>query len=254
MAWGIELVISVSEAVSTWSGSEMAAPAWPQYALLLILMGGLWLALWRQSWRYAGVGLILVGIGSAVSYERPYMLVDRDGSNLAVRSSTGDLLALSDRKARFAVSRWLQGEGLLPDHDQSDARSRLYRCDVLGCITVDPGRPIVAFVTDPRAFAEDCQRADFIVASVPIPKSQERSCRRYAIVIDRYDLQQEGAHAVWFEQGGPRVVSAADRRGSRPWSSFRESLKLLRSAESKDARQIQNQQAQAPRASITAVR
>ena len=155
------------------------------------------------------------------------MLIDRDGSNLAVRSSNGDLLALSARKSRFAVSRWLQGEGLVPDHDQTDARARFYKCDSLGCITVDPLRPVVAFVTDPRVFSEDCQRAEFIVASVPLPRSLKRSCRRYATVIDLYDLRQEGAHAVWFEPDGARVVSASDHRGSRPWSSFHESLKLL---------------------------
>ncbi len=218
MSWGIESVVWIAAVVSSWSVAEVATPSWPQAALLWIVCGVLWLTLWRQSWRYAGLALIVIGVGVAVLHKRPDVLIDRQGANIAVRSSDGTLLALSDHEARFALSKWLESEGRPNVEDHAHARSRLYKCDELGCVTTDPELPLVAFVTDPRAFYDDCEHSDLIIAKVPLPRSLEHVCRRHVIVVDRFDLWREGSHAVWFEKEGFRVESAAMRRGRRPWS------------------------------------
>lgn len=218
MSWGIESVAWIAAIVSSWPVAEVATPSLPQAALLWIVCGVLWLILWRQAWRYAGVAFIVIGMGVAVSNKRPDVLIDREGANIAVRSSDGTLLALSDHEARFALSKWIESEGRSNGKDHTHARSQLYKCDELGCVTTDPELPLVAFVTDPRAFRDDCEHSDLIIAKVPLPRSLEHACRRHAIVVDRFDLWREGSHAVWFEKEGFRVESAAMRRGRRPWS------------------------------------
>ncbi len=56
---------------------------------------------------------------------------------------------------------------------------------------------MVALVRTLGALAEDCWIADLVVSVVPV-------FRRYAqaLMIDRFDLKREGAHAIWLEEGG----------------------------------------------------
>jgi competence protein ComEC len=72
----------------------------------------------------------------------------------------------------------------------------------------------VALVRDGRALAEDCRRADVVVATVPVPR---RRCARPAVLVDRFDLWRAGAHAIYLARDGPRAVSVRNRRGARPW-------------------------------------
>ena len=44
------------------------------------------------------------------------------------------------------------------------------------------------------------------------------ACPRPIAVVDRFDLWQDGAHAVWLDEGGVRVVSVNGLRGNRPWA------------------------------------
>jgi len=38
------------------------------------------------------------------------------------------------------------------------------------------------------------------------------------VVVDRFDLWRRGAHALWLEGDGARVVTVAEGRGERPWA------------------------------------
>jgi competence protein ComEC len=88
------------------------------------------------------------------------------------------------------------------------------RCDGLGCIARVRERT-VALSTDARSLAEDCRSAEVIVASVPVP----RGCDRPQIVIDRFDLWRDGAHAIWLDETGSEISvrTANGVRGDRPW-------------------------------------
>ena len=59
-------------------------------------------------------------------------------------------------------------------------------------------------------------RADFVIALYPVAKAERKACK--APLIDRRDAWKSGAHALYISRGGIRIVSAADKRGARPWS------------------------------------
>jgi competence protein ComEC len=75
----------------------------------------------------------------------------------------------------------------------------------------------VSFVRDGRALAEECRLADIVLAGVPV----RRRCPSARLVVDRFDLWREGAHAIWLDEDTIRVETVAERRGRRAWTPKR---------------------------------
>lgn len=63
------------------------------------------------------------------------------------------------------------------------------------------------------AAEDDCRRADVLVSLVPL----RGPCPRPVIVVDRFDLWREGAHAIWLDEDDVRVATVNGLRGHRPW-------------------------------------
>ena len=76
----------------------------------------------------------------------------------------------------------------------------------------------MALVNHGRALADDCREVAIVVSTIPV----RRDCPSASLVIDRFDLWRDGAHAFYFDDdGGVRVESVGAIRGSRPWSPGR---------------------------------
>lgn len=216
MGWGIEAVIAVARWISALPGAVALVPAAPTAALVTVALGGLWLCLWRRRWRYLGTVPIAAGFASVALMTPPDLLVDGSGRLFALRGPDGRL-ALSSERAGLTGETWLRrsGEGTpLPLAALHAAGEGALRCDRLGCIYAAKGFRI-ALVHDRAALAEDCGRADVVIARVAVTR---RLCRGPALVIDRWRLWRDGAHALWLAPGGIRVESVAAARGDRPWS------------------------------------
>ena len=56
MAWGIEAMLWIGRTVAGWSGAVALLPAMPGWALAMVALGGLWLCIWQNRWRWLGVG------------------------------------------------------------------------------------------------------------------------------------------------------------------------------------------------------
>ncbi len=52
MGVGIDLLVDVGKWVASWPGAVSVLPAIPAHALALMVLGGLWLCLWRTRWRF----------------------------------------------------------------------------------------------------------------------------------------------------------------------------------------------------------
>lgn len=219
MGWGIDRVLAIAQHVSSWQSAELLLPSWPQSALALMVMGGLWLCLWQRPWRLAGGGAIAAGLMLAVTYQPPDILIDRDGALVAVRDSRHALHVLPSRKAYFTAVTWLRREGQKSRMTGSDGKAAaFFSCDSLACVTPEDAPVRVSYVLDPRAFEEDCQRADIIVSSLWLPWRLSRRCHGHALVIDRTALERNGAYAIWIGDHGLRIRNTASVRGVRPWS------------------------------------
>ncbi len=208
MSRGIGAVITVARMGAALPFAVTPAPAMPPSALAAMVLGGLWLALWRTRWRLWGVAGIAAGMMVAAAARGPDLLVDGDGRLFALRGETGALALSSRRVSRFAANNWLRRAGQVESAAWPPERTQ---CDRLACIHEPAGGPRVALVTDPRALAEDCAWAELVVSPVSAPGD----CAA-PLVIDGAALRRHGAHAVWFRAGGGAVVKRA-RSADRPW-------------------------------------
>lgn len=220
MGWGIDGVIGVAFAVSGLPGSVAPVPAMPAVGLALIVLGGLWLCLWRRPWRFAGLLAVAAGVLTVPLNRPPDLLVSRDAALMAVRAPDGRFWLSTTRSDRFTAEVWMRRAGATealpwplrgPSADVNTPPP--LRCDSLGCLYRHAGHT-VALVQDSRALAEDCRRASVLISREPV---RRRLCRSPAVVIDRFDVWRAGAHAVWLSQEGVRVESVAQGRGERPW-------------------------------------
>ena len=212
MAWGIDQVVSVAKEVSSWPAATVRVATMPPASLLALTLGGLWLCLWRKPWRLAGIGIAGIGLVLAGGNPRPDLLVGRDGKLLAVRTSADNLSVTGGKRASYSLEQWLRADGD-PRDPASALKSGAFKCDELACIATVKGRT-VAFVRHPAALAEECARADIVVAQIPL----NRRCPKARVTVDRIDLWADGAHALYLDGQSIRIETVAQFRGARPWS------------------------------------
>jgi len=212
MGWGIEAMMWTAERVAGLPGSVLPVPALPVAAFVLMVAGGLWLALWQTRWRVLGAGLIAAGVALAPTLRLPDLLIGRDGKLVAVRADDGRLSAVGSARA-FELQRWLERDGDRRSPKEAAGASG-FLCDGLGCATQVKG-VTVAVARHPAAFRDDCRRAGILASGIVSP----RRCPAPKAVVDFFAARRNGAHAIYVEEDGSiRVETARAWRGERPWS------------------------------------
>ena len=198
MRYGLDIVHLVGDFVAGLSegfgGTKMAPPI----ALLLVVIGFLWLLLWREKWRLLGAVPILAGLLLALSAPRPDIIVQPDGARLASRGADGMLKIVGTNREGFVVDSWLRADA---DRRQGGDKTltQNVRCDRLGCIgALRASTDLVALVREASAFAEDCQRALVVVSALAAPDW----CANTALVIDKDRLASGGAQAIYLPGEG----------------------------------------------------
>ena len=216
MGWGVEAVLVVARAVAAWPGAAVPAPPIPAAALCVVAIGMAWLCLWRSRWRLLGVPLIVAGFAAGAAQRLPDILVSADARLIALRA--GDELFLQRLSGASNLTRdvWLRLYGreaveTLPARTGQIADGAI-ACEAGACVLRSaPDGPAAAVLLrgDPPAGA--CAGAALVVSAEPVRG------RCAARVVDRFSVWRDGAHAVWLEAAGPRVLSDREARGARPW-------------------------------------
>ncbi len=213
MGFGIELMIGAAREVASWPSAVSILPRMSGTALALMVLGGLWLCLWRTRMRAAGLIVVALGIAIAPAGKRPDVLIERDGAVAALRSGSGDLVFPPATAAGYSAENWLLADGDDRDVDEAAAGATAFQCDPLGCIGRVKGKT-VALVRHPGALEEDCRTADVVIA----PFNVSKRCRAARVIVDRRMLKAQGAHALYIEGLSIRTETVAQRRGHRPWT------------------------------------
>lgn len=215
MGTGIDLVLGAAQWVASWPGAEQPIPAFSSTSLLLIVIGGLWLMLWRQRWRLAGLAPMLAGLLFAANPGTPDILIDSRARAIAVREPSGDLQVLVRGRSTFAAEQWLERDGDLRAVEQVSAD--VFSCDQLACVAAVSGGGNVAIVFHRAALQEECRSARIVV----ITFERQADCVGPEIVIDELDLETEGAAAIWSDQQVSKIERAMPRSARRPWMRSR---------------------------------
>jgi competence protein ComEC len=192
MSYGLDWMKLVAEKTAEWSAGLGGVRMPPASALILAVAGFLWLALWQERWRLAGLAPLVVALPLALSAPSPDIVVDAGGAAAAIRGFDGRYQIVAGKNARFAVENWLRA-----DADPRDAKApdleKGVGCDALGCIARLRGGGEIAVIFKPDAFAEDCRTAVVVISRLQAPPA----CAEHALVLDRAVLARGGAMALY---------------------------------------------------------
>ena len=213
MGAGIDWVLASARLVADLPGAALAVRQLPLACLSAIVLGAMWIMIWRRRWRLAGLVPIAAALALAPLAAGPDLLVDRLGTSIAVRSvDSGRFSVLARNTASYTVARWLESDGDGREAAQIDAAA--FSCDRDACIAPLPGGGHLAVVIHRAALAEECASARILVARFAL----SRACAGPQLVLDARSLTRHGTHAVWLGGKSARVETARPVAGARPWS------------------------------------
>ncbi len=221
MGLGVDAMMAVAKWVAAIPGSLIAMPAFPFAALLVIIVGGLWLIIWRRPWRLWGLAAIGLGIALTSIHDRAGILVDRDAKVVAIRGKDGKLQAPKSRRAFYTLTQWLKadGDGRTPKEASTGAG---WQCDAYSCIALVKGK-LVSFIAKPDAIRDDCDRAAILIAPMDI----SQPCPAPKIILDRGALWEKGSAAIRISGARLIVHTASEKRGVRPWAPARHRREVI---------------------------
>ena len=214
--WGMGLAVRGMLDISAWIAgfgqATVVLPAFGTGALMLLALALLLATLPVSRLRLLALLPAALGLAFAAAPARFDLYVDRDGAGAAVRGADGRLSVLG-RPPAFVLEQWLKADGD-PRRAEHVSGGPDVRCDRLGCTLRAPDGRAVALVTDRRAFAEDCARADILISRLPAPPGCAAPLR-----IDRAFLAAHGATAIRLGPAGPEMVTARGSGESKPWQA-----------------------------------
>ncbi|MCU0887896.1 MAG: ComEC family competence protein [Rubritepida sp.] len=227
MGLGVRAILWVAHWVAGWPGAAVSLAPIPAWGLGVAVLGICWLCLWRTAWRLAGLGLVAVGVIAWSTARPPDALAAGDGRLFALRAGADVFVERRSGASRFVQEVWLRGLGedaapSLPV--QGDVAGGRIACEARACLLRDSGgAPAVTLLRpaepprgarNPPEFGTPpwCGAAAVILSPDPV----RGRCVESAVV-DRFALWRDGAHAVWLDGAGARVVSDREWRGERPW-------------------------------------
>ncbi len=162
--------------------------------------------------RWSGALFLLGAVAWAAHRPVPDVLVAGDGRSFAVRGADGRLALHHIGSDSFATKEWLAADADGRDaHDHGVGEG--ISCDTSGCIGKLADRALVAYVTAPDAFEEDCRRALLVIAARGAPPP---GCA--ATVITRKDWRAHGALALRRTETGFVTDAVRPAGYDRPWS------------------------------------
>ena len=217
LRWSLDLLNALAFEVAAWPGAVVHTPSWPTSAFGLMVIGGLWVALWRTRVRWLGLAPVLAGFGWAVATPPADILISPDGRHTALTTSPGVMAMLRPRAGGFILEMMggaSAASRLLALDDVPQARCSLEACTVrlerkdrIWTILATRSRMWV----DRNGFQPACATADIVVSDRRLPDW----CTPKWLKLDAPQLSETGAVAVWLET--EMVRTAADGQGDHPW-------------------------------------
>jgi competence protein ComEC len=205
---GIEVMVEMGRWVSGLPGAVSRIPAMPLSALLLLSLGGLWLAIWRRGWRWLGLAPMALGALLAWIAPLPDMLVAGDAATIAIRGEDGLLHFLRKPLDKYTARDWLRRDG--DGRDIADAVGLPgLQCDGQGCVVKRP--VVIAASLRPEGLEEDCAHAQIVISA-----AQAGNCKGPLVTIDQRAAKQGEGWRLTLSPA-PAAVSVRQLRGERPW-------------------------------------
>ncbi|MEM9060154.1 MAG: ComEC/Rec2 family competence protein [Pseudomonadota bacterium] len=214
MGAGIEQVLRVAHWVSSLPGAVRYVPAGPALVLPLVALGGLWFLIWRGSWRFAGVLIVLAGFWFWHAAEpRPDILIAPNARLIGVLGPDGRVLDHPTAQG-FAAKSWLRRDGDPFDQETAAGRPGLERtkgafASRIGDWTIHAVRS--RKIKDDK-LADLCDRRVILIARHGGDLSGD------CIYLGARSLARSGAIAIRLSDDEVEITLARDPARQRLWS------------------------------------
>lgn len=214
MGAGIEWVLRIAHWIGDTPGATQPVAVAPGSVLALIVVGGLWLALWRGPWRLAGIAGI---VGALVLWSdpppRPDVLIGPGGRIVGVLGLEGRALS-HDRAQSYAAKSWLRRDGDGANQAMAAERPGIRAAKGRLSVKLAPGREVHVLTgrRPEEAIADLCRPGAIVIARYG--RSHDGSCR----YLGRAELRRSGALAIRDSPAGARIVTASEHAGDRRWT------------------------------------
>jgi competence protein ComEC len=215
----IDAMLAMAHWIADRPGAVTLLPAMGKGSIALFTIGGLWLALWRGPVRLAGFLPVMAGAIMLTVLTPPDILVSGDGRHVGiVGEAERTLLVLRDARSDYARDNLTELAGMdgavLPMAKWPNAQCSRDFC----AITLHRGgrdwRLLLSRsreMTEERALAAACERADIVISDRWLP----RSCRPAVLRADRRLLSHTGGLAIDLETR--RIHAVAEDQGEHGW-------------------------------------
>lgn len=213
----LELLLWIAHVTANAPGSVAMVPGMPGAALLLVIGGFLWMALWRTRIRRLGLIPFAAGVAWTLSVPPPDLLITGDGRHLALRTPSGQMALLRDRTGDYVRDTLSENAGVTGEMTALSASEGAACSSDLCVADVERGgrswRIVATRSTHHLEIADMmrmCREADIIISERRLP----RTCAPRWLRLDRQTLRQSGGVAIGFDP--LRIVTV--RSGSaHPW-------------------------------------
>jgi competence protein ComEC len=208
MGWGLDVVMLVSDWVSSWPAASLQLPRTGALTAATLAFAVALAVLPQSRLRWLSVPFALVTAWMFfLPQVKPVLLVDERAANIVLQRDQLIIPALS-RGGETSVSRWMDEAG-----DSANLKTAHLRpgwtCTEQFCTSTESGLRIV-FALKAKSMFAACPTADILVSQEPL----RRRCKGKRLTIDRFDVWRNGAYAVYADG---RSVSVKPTQGNRPW-------------------------------------
>jgi competence protein ComEC len=208
-------VLWTAHTVANLPGASITVRQWPLSVLLLMVLGGLWLGLWRRRWRLLGLVPCLAALLVAVLGPRPVLVVDAELDAAARPLPDGRVLLLEWHRGARLGADWQRalGGGEAVRGPVKGGEAEGVACDERGCV-LDVDGAEVSLSRRSGAAVEDCG-----LAALAIARAGPEACPDGGHLLGPRSLLASQGLTVWRTRGGFAVETVAASRGRWPWST-----------------------------------
>ena len=218
--WSIDRLLGLAHHVAGLEGAVASIPAMPRGAFVLMVAGGLWLALWQGRVRMFGLAPFVAGALWTATTAPPDILVTGDGRNVVIIDERGTPAILRERSGDYVRGMVSEAAGF--DGEPLALREQPFaRCSEAACVAAVErgGRRWTLLATRSRDFLrwremiDACAAVDIVVSDRRLPPG----CMPRWLKLDRPALEKSGGVAIRLG-AEPRASSVAGRIRGHPWA------------------------------------
>lgn len=195
---GINLMLKIAEYIAYLPKSISLIPTVPTYALIIFVVGFLWLTLWNHRWRLIGFIPMIISFLIVLSLDFPSVIIDAKYKTVLVKENK-DLLKIGG-KSRY--SDWYKKQWFGLTDTENIKKVWIPRDEYH--FEKDGNILDMKF----HEFKRKSQRLSYIKVK---NGNQE-------IIVTEEDLDKNGSYFIYLKPEGFRYEYSIDHKSWRPWS------------------------------------